>query len=281
MTDTDAMKKYSIEIKPPKGLVGVDFRELWRYRDLLRALVERNIKVRYKQTIIGVGWAIFQPLTTMIIFTIFFGRLAGMPSDGIPYPIFVYAGLLYWTFFSTALSGASNSMIENTNMIQKIYFPRLLAPLSAILTPAIDFAVALLILFVLMAYYHYAPNLVGLLLIPVLVICTVLAMLGVGLLFAALNVKYRDVRYVLPFFIQMFMFITPVIYPVSIIPEKFRWIAALNPMSGVITVSRSTLLGDGSIDWLSLLISVSVGIALLIIGLAYFKKTERFFADVI
>jgi len=277
--ETDA--KYLVEIKPLKGLVQVDFKELWRYRDLLWAFVERNIKVRYKQTAIGIGWAVFQPLITMVIFTIFFGRLAGIPSDNIPYPIFVYAGLLYWIFFSAALSGASSSMVESGNMIQKVYFPRLIVPLSAILTPAIDFAISLVVLFGLIAFFRYPPSLSGIVMIPLLVVCTVLAMLGPGLFLAALNVKYRDVRYALPFFIQILLFVTPVIYPLSIIPERFQWIASLNPMAGVITVARSSLLGNGSVDWLSLAVSVGIGLVLLVGGLAYFKKTERFFADII
>jgi len=278
-TETDA--KYLVEIKPPKSWVRVDFQELWQYRELLAAFVGRNIRVRYKQTVIGIGWAIFQPLITMIIFTIFFGRLAGIPSDNVPYPIFVYAGLLYWTFFSTALSGASFSMIESGNMLQKVYFPRLITPLSAALTPAVDFAISLAVLFGLMALYRYSPSLVGLALIPVLMACTILAVLGPGLFLAALNVKFRDVRYILPFFIQMLLFVTPVIYPVSIIPEQFRWLAFLNPMSGIITVARNSLLGGGSVDWLSLAVSVGISLVLFIGGLAYFKKTELFFADII
>jgi lipopolysaccharide transport system permease protein len=281
MSGAEANSNYFVEIKPPKGLVRVNFKELWRYRELLGAFVERNIRVRYKQTAIGVGWAIFQPLVTMVIFTIFFGRLAHMPSDNIPYPIFVYAGLLYWTLFSAALSGASSSMVESGNMIQKVYFPRLIVPLSAILTPVIDFAISLVVLFGLMALFRYPPSLSGIVLIPLLVVCTVLAMLGPGLFLAALTDKSRDVRYVLPFFIQILLFVTPVIYPVSIIPEQFRWIASLNPMSGVITVARSSLLGNGNVDWLSLTVSIGIGLVLLVGGLAYFKKTERFFADII
>lgn len=273
--------EYLVEIKPPKGLVWIDFKELWRYRELLLAFVGRNIKVRYKQTLIGIGWAVFQPLTTMIIFTIFFGRLAGMPSDNIPYPVFVYAGLLYWMFFSTALSGASGSMIESVGMIQKIYFPRIIMPLSAALTPAIDFVISLFILLGLMAFYRYIPTLTGLILVPLLMVCTALAVLGPGLFLAALNVKYRDVRYILPFFIQMLMFVTPVIYPVSIIPERFRWLASLNPMSGVIEVARTSLLGNGAIEWSALAVSVGVSLLFIAGGLAYFKKTERFFADII
>lgn len=281
MTMTEEGAGYLIEIRPPKGLVRIDFKELWRYRELLSAFVTRNIKVRYKQTAVGIGWAVFQPLLAMLIFTIFFGRLAGMPSDNIPYPIFVYAGLLYWNFLSSALSGASNSIVESGGMLQKVYFPRLITPLSAILTPAIDFAISLAVLFGLMAFFRYPPSLLGVALVPFLMVSTALAMLGPGLFLAALNVKYRDVRYILPFFIQMLLFVTPVIYPVSIIPERFQWIAFLNPMSGIITAARSSLLGNGSVDWLALAVSIGISLVLLVGGLAYFKKTERFFADII
>jgi lipopolysaccharide transport system permease protein len=269
-----------IEIRPPKGLIRLDLAELWRYRELLHAFVERNIKVRYKQTAIGVAWAVFQPFVTMVIFTLFFGRLAKVPSDGIPYPVFVYAGLLFWNLFSAALTGTADSMVAAGGLIKKVYFPRLLAPLSAMLTPVIDFAISLLVLFGLMAYYGYRPGWLGLAFIPALALATCLATFGLGLFLAALNVKYRDVRYVLPFFIQMLLFLTPVIYPVSLIPERFRWLIMFNPMSGVINVARSSLLGTGAVPWTDLLVSVTVALVLLLAGLAYFRKTERFFADI-
>jgi len=270
-----------IEIKPAGSLVKIDFEELWRFRELLYILVWRNVKVRYKQTIVGVAWAIFQPLLTMIIFTIFFGRLAQMPSDNIPYPVFVFAGLVYWNYFSTALGAASGAMVENEGIIKKIYFPRLLIPFSATVTPAIDFGIALIVLVVLMIYYHLFPTFIGVLITPVLILISLMAVTGLGLVFASANVKYRDVRYILPFFIQILMFLTPVIYPVSIIPAKFQWLIYANPMAGVITVARTSFLGSGSTNWQILGISAGLSLVWLIFGLYYFRRTEKFFADII
>ena len=268
-------------IKPSKGLVSLDIAELLlRFKELLYAFVWRNVKVRYKQTAIGVLWAVLQPLLTMLIFTIFFGRLAKLPSDNIPYPVFVYVGLLYWNFFSTALSAASSSLIDSAGMIQKIYFPRLLMPISAVLTPVIDFFIALLILFCLMFFYHYTPHLIGVALVPAYILIAMIATAGIGFFFAALNVKYRDVRYALPFIIQTLLFLTPVIYPVSIIPARFQWIAYLNPMAGVITAARSSITA-GTVPWGALGASLLVSVIFFLFGLAYFKKTERFFADII
>ncbi len=268
-------------IKPPRFWFNFDFREMLRYKELLYTFVWRNIKVRYKQTVIGILWVILQPILAMIIFTVFFGRLAKVPSDNVPYPVFVYAGLLFWNFFSSALTGASNSLVESAAMIQKVYFPRLILPFSAILTPLIDFIISFIVLLGIMAYYHFIPNWHGLVLTPLLMLVAVFSVLGLGLFFAALNVKYRDVRYALPFFIQLLLFVTPVIYPVSIIPARFQWIAYLNPMTGVVTAARASLLGNASVDWLMLGISALVSLGLIIFGTLYFKKTERFFADII
>lgn len=217
----------------------------------------------------------------MIVFTIFFGRLAKLPSDNIPYPIFVYTGLLFWTLFSTSLSQVSNSFIDNERIITKIYLPRIILPISSIITNVVDFFVATIILVVLMFYYHYVPSLTGIILFPALTIMTVFSTLGIGLLFSSLNVKYRDVRFVLPFFIQLLLFITPVIYPVSIVDPKYRWILGLNPMSGVIDAARAGILGTRPIDWMLLSISVLCMTVYCIVGYLYFKKVERYFADVI
>jgi lipopolysaccharide transport system permease protein len=268
-------------IKPQKGLFNIGFKELWEYRELAYFFVWRDLKVRYKQTAAGALWAIFQPLVAMLIFTFFFGRFAKMPSDGIPYPIFVYVGLLLWNYFSSALSRASNSMISNASIIQKVYFPRLIIPASSSLTGLVDFIIASFILVGLMFYYHYTPNLAGILYVPLLVFITFLTSVGLGSFLASVNVKYRDVRYVMPFFIQMLMFLTPVIYPVSMLGDKFKWVLALNPVAGVIETARGTLLGIRAVNWQLLSISIIVSIALFIFGIFYFRKTEKFFADII
>ena len=212
---------HEITIRPYKGLFNVGFRELWEYRELLFFFAWRDIKVRYKQTVVGVMWAIFKPLIAMLIFTFFFGRFAKMPSDGIPYPIFVYTGLILWTYFSFGLSQASDSMVANAGIVQKIYFPRLIIPLSSSFVGLVDFFVASFILTGLMIYYQYVPSFTGLLYVPLLILITFLSSVGLGSFLAAINVKYRDVRYVVPFFIQMLMFLTPVIYPVSMLGNKY------------------------------------------------------------
>lgn len=273
-------KGYSI-IEPPKGLVKIDFKEMWAYRDLLFILIWRNIAIRYKQTAVGVSWAIFQPVVTMTIFTIFFGRLAKIPSENIPYPVFVFAGLLYWNYFSAALTAASDSLVEDESIIKKVYFPRMIVPISTAVTPIIDFALSFVVLFVVMAIFHFRPNFWGILFIPVLVLITTITSSGLGLFLSSLNAKYRDVRYILGFFIQIMLFVTPIIYPASLIPPQYKWIIFLNPMSGVITVARDTLLHHADIDWKMLGVSFGLSLVFLILGLGYFRKTERFFADVL
>jgi len=267
-------------IKPKKTLSFKDIKELWQYRELLYFLAWRDLKVRYKQTAIGVSWALFQPFITMVVFTVFFGNLAKMPSDGIPYPIFVYVGLLIWIFFSTSLSDASNSLVNNQNIITKVYFPRLLLPISTVLTKFVDFFISSIILVGMMFYYHYSPNLVGLLILPLLLLISFMGALGGGFFLAALNVKYRDVRYVLPFFIQMMLFVTPVIYPASI-AGKYSWILAINPLTGVIKAARAAILGNAPINWGLLGISALACFIVLLIGTIFFKKTEKYFADII
>jgi len=267
-------------IRPRKRFGLKDFRELWIYRELLYFFSWRDIKVRYKQTAIGVAWAILQPFISMIVFTVFFGKLAGIPSDNVPYPIFVFTGLLFWQFFSDALGETSNALISNKAIITKVYFPRLIIPISSVVTKFIDFAIASLVLVGLMIYYGYAPNLSGLLILPLLLFITFMASLGLGLFLSALNVKYRDVRYALPFFIQLLLFVTPVIYPASI-AGKYSWILALNPMTGVIQSARAALLGTTAINWTLIGISSITCFIILIIGIAYFKKVEKYFADII
>ncbi|RJO59350.1 ABC transporter permease [Candidatus Parcubacteria bacterium] len=270
----------SITIKPRSGWVSLNLRELWLYKELFYIFAWRDIKVRYKQTVIGILWAFFQPISTMIIFSVFFGGLAKIPSDGIPYPIFVYSGLLYWNYFSISLGGSSNSLVANEAVIKKIYFPRLLLPLSTTITPIIDFGIAILVLFGLMVYYHFTPTLLGIILIPVLVLLSFLSASGLGSLLAAINVRFRDVREVLPFFIQILFFVTPVIYPSTLVPDKYQWILALNPMVGIIDAARAGIVGDKPINFQLLLISAIIAVVLFIVGIFYFKKTEKIFADV-
>jgi lipopolysaccharide transport system permease protein len=267
-------------IEAKKGWVPIDLREIWDYRELLYFLTKRDIKVRYKQTVLGGLWAIIQPAFTMIVFTLFFGRLAKMPSDGIPYPIFVYAGLLPWTYFANAVAASGNSLVGSANLITKVYFPRIMVPSSAALAGLLDFAIAVLFLAVLMIYYQFIPG-VGILLFPALVALTFICAVSVGLWLSAMNVQYRDIRYVIPFLIQIWLFVSPVIYPISLVNERFRWILALNPMGGVINAYRASLLGRQPIDWLLLGISTFIVIALFLSGLYYFRRMERTFADVV
>lgn len=267
-------------IKPKKLFSLRDLKEVWNYRELMYFFTWRDLKVRYKQTAIGALWAIFQPFITMVVFTIFFGGLLNVPSDGVPYPIFVYTGLLFWQFFSSALSDTSNVLITNQSIITKVYFPRLILPLSSVATKFIDFAIASLILVGMMIYYGYIPNILGILIIPLLLLITFMASTGLGLFMASINVKYRDVRYILPFFIQIMMFVTPVIYPAGVL-GKYSWILALNPMMGVIQSARAALLGTTVLNWNLIGLSLLATAVLLFIGIYTFKKTERHFADII
>lgn len=267
-------------IKPKKTFSLADFRELWDYKELLYFFTWRDLKVRYKQTIIGAAWAIVQPFITMVVFTVFFGNLAKVPSDGVPYPIFVYVGLLFWQFFSSALSDTSNVLISNQSIITKVYFPRLILPISGVITKFVDFLVAAIILIGLMFYYGFVPHIEGIWLIPLLLVITFAASVGAGLMLASINVKYRDVRYALPFFIQILLFITPVIYPASI-AGKWSWLLAFNPMTGVIQSARAALLGTTVLNWHLLGISSIACVVLLVIGIYYFKKVERYFADIL
>ncbi|UCE54617.1 MAG: ABC transporter permease [Desulfobacterales bacterium] len=269
-----------IIIEPKKGWTTIDLKEIWKYRELLYFLTKRDIKVRYKQTVLGGLWAIIQPVFTMVVFTLFFGRLAKVPSDGIPYPIFVYAGILPWTYFANAISASGNSLVGSANLIKKVYFPRLIIPASASLAGMLDFFIAMLVLGGLMGYYHFLPG-IALLLFPVLVVLTFVCAVGVGLWLSALNVEYRDIRYAIPFLIQLWMFISPVIYPVSMVGEKYQWLLALNPMGGVITAFRASLLGHQPIDWFLLILSAVIIVLLFLSGVFYFERMEKTFADIV
>ena len=255
-------------------------KEMWDYRELFFFMVWRDIKVRYKQTIFGAAWAIIQPFFTMVVFTLFFGRLAKMPSDGIPYPIFSYIALLPWTYFAGSLSLSGNSLVGNAHLLTKVYFPRLTLPTSAVLSGLIDFAIAFIVLLGMMAYYRVPPSW-GLLLWPVLLVPLLFVALGAGMILASLNVKYRDVKYTIPFIIQLWLFLTPVIYPTSIIPDRFRILAALNPLTGIIEAFRASIIPTKQVDWLMVGISFAIALFILIVGVAYFRKTERAFADII
>jgi lipopolysaccharide transport system permease protein len=269
-----------IDITPPRGWLELDLRELWQFRELVYFFVWRDIKVRYKQTVIGVAWAVLQPLMTMLVFSLFFGRLAKIPSGGLPYPIFYFSALLPWTYFSGALLNATNSVIENQRIITKVYFPRLVLPLSAVSPGLLDFAVGLVVFLAMMALYHRAPGR-PMLLFPAFLLLAVATALGVGLWLSALNAIYRDVRYVVPFLVQFWMFASPVAYASSLVPEKWRWLYGLNPMAGVIEGFRWALTGKGQPPNLMLAASTGAVIVVLIGGLYFFRKMESTIADVV
>ena len=266
-------------IEPQSGWRLLDWKELWAYRELLYVLTVRDIKVRYKQTVLGFAWAIIQPVMMMVVFSIFFGGLAKMPSDGFPYPIFVYAALLPWTFFANAITNSANSLVGSANLVSKVYFPRLIIPLSSVGSGLVDFAIAAAILLLLMVYYGVSWTL-NLLVVPILVAGVVLTALGVGTCLAALNVAYRDFRYVIPFLVQFWMFATPVVYPASLVPPEWQWALYINPMAGVIEGFRSAFLGR-PFDVPGMLVSLAIAAMLFAAGISYFEKVERRFADII
>ncbi len=258
----------------------LSLREFFTYRELLYFLTKRDIKVRYRQTLLGGLWAILQPFLTMVVFSVFFGRMAKMPSDGIPYPIFVYAGLVPWLYFANAVTASGGSLVNNAQLVTKVYCPRLIIPTAACIAGLLDFFVAMTVLVVMMVYYQFLPGL-EILLFPVLVGLTFLCAAGVGLWLSAANALYRDFRYVIPFLVQLWLFVSPVIYPVTLVNEKYRWILALNPMGGVIEAYKACLLGHVPINWALLGLSTTVILLILATGLLYFKTVEKTLADVI
>jgi len=274
--------KNEILIRAKSKWILLDIPEVWRYRELFYIFAWRDIKVRYKQTVLGVAWALFQPFVSMIIFTVFFGTYAHIPTgNSLPYPLFVFSGLIFWTFFSNTLTNASNTLIDNGNIIQKVYIPKVILPLSTVVTALVDFCITLLFLFVLCLYFHFLPSMALLWILPLGVIITMLSASGLGLFLSAVNIKYRDVRYILPYFIQILIFLTPVIYPSAILSPSHRVIYAINPMVGVIESFRTVVDGSMGIDYVILGISACFAALFFVGGLAYFNKTERFFADII
>ncbi|MDX2034607.1 MAG: ABC transporter permease [Blastocatellia bacterium] len=270
-------------IEAEHGLSALDPRDLWRYRELFYFLTWRDVKIRYKQTALGAGWAILQPLFNMLLFTAIFGRMANMPSDGIPYPLFAFAGLLPWTFFSNTIGTAGNSLVANANLITKVYFPRIIIPGAAVLAGLVDFAVAFLVMAALLIGYG-APPTVGMLLVPVLALLTSLLAMGVGMLLASLNVQYRDIRYVIPFLVTFWMFATPIIYPASMMTGIYRRLLQLNPMTGFIEAWRVALLGGvngARFDWGSLGVSAGMTGIVLLVAFRHFRQTEKAFADIV
>jgi lipopolysaccharide transport system permease protein len=270
-----------VRIRPASGWAVPDLRELWRYRELLYFLVWRDVKVRYKQTVIGGLWAILQPLAGMVVFSVFFGRLARMPSDGVPYPIFAFAALVPWTFFANGLTLSTASVVGSQNLIRKVYFPRLAIPVAAVLSSLVDFALAFLILLVLMPVFGIVPRAAALLVLPLLVALAFVTSLAAGLWLSALNVKYRDIAYMLPFMVQLWLFATPIVYPSSLLAQPWRTLYGINPMAGVVEGFRWALLGADTRPGGMVIASAIVAVALLIGGAFYFRRMERTFADVV
>ena len=266
-----------VEIKANRKWLAINLKEIWTYRELLYFLTWRDVRVRYKQTLLGVSWVVIQPLMTMLISTIFFGKLMRVPSDGLPYSLFVFAGLLPWMFFSKAITQSGNSLVGSANLITKVYFPRLIIPSATVLSGLVDFAVAFVLLVGLMIYYGVSLS-ASLLMFPVLVLLTTILALGAGMWLSALNVKYRDVAAIIPFIVQIGMFATPIYYPSSLIPEKWQWAIKLNPLTGIIENIRASLLGR-PFDWLALAISVVIAFVMLTSSAYFFRRMEKSFAD--
>ena len=281
MTELVKHDPTTIYIKPTTGLAALNLRDLWVYRELVVFMIWRTLKVRYKQTMLGAAWAVIQPLMTMIVFNFIFGNVAKVPTDNIPYPIFSYTALLPWGLFTNALNQASRSLTANQNMVTKIYFPRLVLPISSVLAGLVDFAIAFVILIGLMFYYQVTPAWNVLWTLPFFLLLSIIVALGVSLWLSAINVQYRDVNYALPFLTQFWLFITPVAYSASVISDKWQLVYSLNPMAGVVNGFRWALLGSGSGPDLALWISVVISLVILVSGLIYFRNMERTFADMI
>jgi len=271
---------YEVIIKAKKGFFSIGLHEIWEYRELLFFLALRQIKVRYKQTIMGALWAVLQPFLTMIVFTIIFGNFAKIPSENIPYPIFSYSGLVLWTYFSTSLSQAGNSLVGNSNLVTKVYFPRLFIPTSSCLAGLVDYGVAMSIILLMMIYYRFVPS-IKIIIIPLVVFTTFILASGISYWLSSICVKYRDIKFILPFLIQLLMFTSPVIYPSNIISEKYRWLLYLNPMTGLINAHRAGLLGYKEVNFTTLGVSIIISLFIFFTGIIFLKNTEKGFADLI
>jgi len=267
-------------IQPSSGWSALQLRDLWLHRELIFFMTWRDLKVRYKQTLLGAGWAILQPFLTMVVFSIFFGRLAGVPSDDVPYPIFSFTGLIPWTLFSKALQDASRSLVASSHMITKIYFPRMILPLSSVLAGVVDFLIAFAVLLGMMVYYSIYPT-SQVWTLPLFLLLALVTAVGVGLWLSALNVIYRDVGYILPFLTQVWLFLTPIAYPTSIVPQQWQALYAVNPMTGVVEGFRWALLGTGQPPGMMTAVSALVAVVLLVSGMFYFRRMERRFADMV
>jgi lipopolysaccharide transport system permease protein len=267
-------------LRPSSGWVGADWKGLWKYRELLYFLVWRDIKVRYKQTVLGSAWAVIQPVLTMVVFSLFFGRLAQVPSDGLPYPLFSFAALVPWTFFANGLAQGANSLVGSHELVKKVYFPRLIIPSATVFSGVVDFALALLVLVGMMLFYGILPGLTFLWIVPLFGLALITS-LGVGLWFAALNVQYRDVRYIVPFIVQLWLFATPIAYPSSLLDDHWQIVYALNPMVGVVEGFRWAMLATDTVPGPMILVSSVVAMVILVGGIFYFRRMERTFADVI
>ena len=282
---TDAVAEHKpLVIEPTRGWAALQLRAVWEYRELLYFLVWRDVKVRYKQTLLGVLWVVLQPVISMVIFTLLFGRLLQVPSGEVPYPIFAYAALLPWNYFASSLTRSSTSLVGSAHLITKVYFPRLVIPISGVLSGLVDFAVAFLVLIVLMVWYGIVPTLATLLL-PAFLLLALITALGFGMWLAALNVRYRDVNYIVPFLVQIWMYATPVVYASTLIPERYRFLLGLNPMTGVVEGFRWALLGNRLADAAApgplFAVSVAISLVVLVSGAVFFRNTERTFADII
>lgn len=268
------------EIRPTRGLLDLDLGAVWRYRELLLVLMLRDIQILYKQAALGVGWAILQPVFAVAIFTVVFGYFAQMPSEGVPYPLFAFAGVLPWTYFAEAVRRSGTGLVNDAELVRKVYFPRLIMPLANVISPLLDFAIAFIILLIMMAFYGIAPNAKMLLVPPLMVIAALLA-LSIGLWLGPINVRFRDIKHTLPFMIQIWMYASPIVYPLSMVPENWRWAYSLNPMVGVIEGFRWAVFNQGEPNFAALAVSGVVIIFLLAGGLVFFRRMERTFADVI
>jgi len=281
MTEITKHDPTIVYIKPTTGLAALNLRDLWTFRELVFFMIWRDIKVRYKQTLLGAAWAVIQPVMTMLVFNFLFGSVAKVPTDGIPYPIFSFAGLLPWGLFTTALNTASRSLTSNHNMISKVYFPRLVLPMASVLGGLVDFAIAFVIMGGMMVYYKVTPTADALWAVPVFILLTIVTALGVALWLSAINVQYRDVGYALPFLTQFWLFVTPVAYSSKVISDKWQMVYALNPMAGVVNGFRWALLGKGNAPDSLVAISTAIALLVLVSGLIYFRNMERTFADTI